>query len=447
MNIQQKRIIIHTGPGKTGSSAIQAWLTKNTKWLASKSIYYPEHTLPKEKISSGNLREILTQTENTEWQVDEKKVERLIKRFHKSKCTILLLSSEYFFYKIIQIQSAIPEAEFVAYIRNPVELLESSYNQSVKRHSNTKLFIPPKEINNFLWQYLTRVYNKIDNSKLHLRPFDEALMQGGNIVADLLSALNVELTEVIENKRINPSFTFQSLEFKRLLNHFGLGSLEQGLDKILQRCEIGEREYSLIPPDKFKRLNNEGCKAMAEFIDKFTLSGLKPLLNAFKLTQQRPYTPQTITLLQLTEILDYIKESDAGLHYKLQKLVHLHSNLIVDNVLIFELFSVENTLLNKSELIDSLLLKHINQFNVAPIKRGKICYELASFYLLQNDLSNALIYAKAAHYFNPKNKMFIEKLNEILRLINIYKHGGAADIQDGKMKMNKLSKLKHLLKR
>ena len=297
MKAQKKRIVIHTGPGKTGSSAIQAWLTKNTKWLQSQGVFYPKHNLSKEQISSGNLREILVQKKgDTSWQVDREKVTQLMTRFKNSRCNILLLSSEFFFHNIIKIQDAIPEAEFVAYIRNPVELLESNYNQSVKRHSSTKLFTTPTGINHFLWQYLTRVYNKVDNSHLHLRPFDESLMQGGNIVSDLLSILDIELTEGLDNKRINPSFTFPCMEFKRLLNHFGLGELEPHLDKILQCCDIGMREYSLISPEKFEKLNSESCERMEKFISKFSLQDLTPLLNAFKHIQQRPYIKQCASL-------------------------------------------------------------------------------------------------------------------------------------------------------
>ena len=60
-----------------------------------------------------------------------------------SGCHTLLLSSEFFFPAIADIQKAFPEAEFVVYVRNPIELLESNYNQSVKRHDETKAFVAP----------------------------------------------------------------------------------------------------------------------------------------------------------------------------------------------------------------------------------------------------------------------------------------------------------------
>jgi len=442
---QKKRIIIHTGPGKTGSSAIQAWLTKNTTWLASQGVFYPKHDLSKEKISSGNLREILTQDEAGNWEVDKDKVIQLVEQFNKSEYQFLLLSSEFFFHRIIQIQKAIPEAEFIAYIRNPIELLESNYNQSVKRHSNTRIFSLPNVLNRFLWQHLETLYNKIDHSKLHLRPFNEQLMLGGNIVADLLSVLKLELTEPLENKRINSSFTFQSMEFKRLLNYFGLGPLEQELDQILQGCDIGEREYSLIIPEQFELLNNESCDKMSDFIDKFSLQQLIPLLDSFRTTQQRPYLKQQATFGQLTEIVQYIKTSDVTLYHKLNKLVLRHPNLIIDNPIIFELFSIEPSPFDKKELIDDLLLKHINQFTVAPGKRGKICYELANFYLLQGDLTNTLMYAKAAHHFNPRNQLFIEKLNDVLRNINNVEHETKSASHIKPSKVNRMNKFKNLL--
>lgn len=413
-----KRVIIHTGPGKTGSSAIQAWLVKNIALLESNSIFYPKHDLSKDKISSGNLREILTQADNGTWQVDSKKVTNLLLNFEKSGHSTLLLSSEFFFHRIIDIQKLIPHAEFIAYIRNPVELLESNYNQSVKRHSNIKPFIAPPELDSFLWQYLERVFKNVDSKKIHLRPFDERLMQGGNIVADMLCVLGMSLDDGFKNSRINPSFTFESLEFKRLLNHFGLGSIEPKLDVALQSCDIGDREYSLIAPEIFNKLNNESCEKMASFIELYNQPHLLPLLNIFKDVKQRTFVKQRASLSQLTLISDYLLEYDSALHAKLISLIKSNPNLVIDTPAIYELYGVEHEAIDKKMLIDDLLLKHINQFTVHPSKRGKICYELACYYFQLGDFDNALKFAKGAHYFNPKNWQFIDKLNELIRAVN-----------------------------
>jgi|GEM_PF-2795423 len=441
-----KRVIIHTGPGKTGSSAIQAWLVKNITHLESNSIFYPKHDLSKDKISSGNLREILTQAKNGTWQVDAEKVTSLLLKFEKTGHSTLLLSSEFFFHRIIDIQKLIPHAEFIAYVRNPVELLESNYNQSVKRHSNIKPFIAPPEIDSFLWQYLERVFKNIDSKKMHLRPFDERLMQGGNIVADMLCVLGMSLDKGFKNSRINPSFTFESLEFKRLLNHFGLGALEPKLDAALQSCDIGSREYSLISPDTFNVLNSQSCEKMTSFIEHYKQPHLLPLLNIFKNVQQRFFVKQSASLSQLALISEYLLKYDSALHAKLVSLVMSHPNLMIDTPAIYDLFNVQYETIDHNTLIDDLLLKHINQFTVHPSKRGKICYELACYYLQLDDLDNAIKFAKGAHYFNPKNWQFIDKLNEVIRAMNA-KNKALTTAELVPAKGSTMRKFKNLLKR
>jgi arsenate reductase-like glutaredoxin family protein len=155
-----KRVVVHTGPGKTGSSAIQAWLLKNSHFLEARGVYYPKHDILKNQISSGHLQEILNKNEKGEWKVEPKKIARLLNTFHQSDCHTLLLSSEYFFHKIVEIQKYIPNAEFIAYIRNPVELIESNY-KGVKRHTKINRFYPPQALDGYFWHYLEVTFKKL----------------------------------------------------------------------------------------------------------------------------------------------------------------------------------------------------------------------------------------------------------------------------------------------
>ena len=54
----QKTIFIHVGPPKTGTSAIQNWFSKNADMLRTKGLFYPEHALDPNGVSSGNLSSI-----------------------------------------------------------------------------------------------------------------------------------------------------------------------------------------------------------------------------------------------------------------------------------------------------------------------------------------------------------------------------------------------------
>ncbi|MEP4301758.1 MAG: hypothetical protein ABJ340_19085, partial [Paraglaciecola sp.] len=131
-----KRILIHVGPPKSGTSAIQLALLQHRDTLSQMGINYPTHGLGANGISSGNLEAILSLDCNNKWQVCEDKISSLIAEFNNSTQHTLLLSSEYFFYLAKEIAVLIPQAKFIAYVRCPIDTYESSYNQSIKRHMN-----------------------------------------------------------------------------------------------------------------------------------------------------------------------------------------------------------------------------------------------------------------------------------------------------------------------
>lgn len=450
----RKRIVIHTGPGKTGSSAVQAWLTKNKDFLTVHKIYYPKHPLSKEQISSGNLRSILSEptldkrtNPNTDWYVDADKVKVLLDDFYASNCSILLLSSEFFFHRMIDIQKLIPDAEFIAYIRNPVELLESNYNQAVKRHGKLEKFSAPKSLDKYFWQYLTQASNALGMKCLHLRPYDETLMVGHNIVSDLLSVLGID--KEVENKRINPSFTFASLEFKRLLNHFELGPLEPRVDKVLQGCELGSSSYSLMNPEDFNRLNKQSCQQMQLFIDRFEQPHLLKLLDNFKSADQRSYQKQDATIKQLSAITEYLHNIVQPLYFQLKGLVTLHNNLQLDNNLIYRAFGVSslndisineaNVDLKNSELIDEELLECFNNVEGDVNKHGNIAFELSCYFSQKQQWQNAVIFAQTAYSIMPNNRGVWLQLNKMLIQQNL--HSSQQRITQPKLSMKSSIKI------
>lgn len=413
-----KRVVIHTGPGKTGSSAIQAWLARNHKFLAGKGVLYPVHPVAKTQISSGNLKVILTQNQGEEalkpgndWFVDVEKVKALLEEFYASDAKVLLLSSEFFFHRIVDIEKAIPEAEFIAYIRNPVELLESNYNQGVKRHGNIKKFSAPKSLDKYFWQYLTNVFKRVKANKIFLRPYDERLMVGGNIVTDVLAVIGLEVD--VENKRINPSFTFSSLEFKRLLNYFELGTLEPQLDVALQGCTLGTPVYSLMDKNDFERLNKQSCQAMQVFIEKYQQNHLLPLLQNFQNVDQKIFRNQNANLRELSAIAEYLHNKTQPLFYKLKALVALHQNLLVDNQIIYEVFDVTPNPDNKLSESDKKLLTHFDAFSVEKEKHGNIAYNLSCYFSSIQQWDSAATFAKVAYLFNTEKTELEQHFNKV----------------------------------
>jgi len=128
----RKRIVLHIGYGKTGSSAIQAALARNQDVLRSAGIFYPEHAASdsarRGEVTSGNL-------DLRDWfegQVIE------TGRKHDGEGTILFSNENLFhdfdaFLANHHKYGGEFDFEIILFVREPFEKLNSGYQQAVKR--------------------------------------------------------------------------------------------------------------------------------------------------------------------------------------------------------------------------------------------------------------------------------------------------------------------------
>ena len=71
-------VILHVGPGKTGSSAIQKWLNEHSDTLLSEGVFYPEHSLDENGVSSGNALSIFEYDSKGQLHFSESKAKFLL---------------------------------------------------------------------------------------------------------------------------------------------------------------------------------------------------------------------------------------------------------------------------------------------------------------------------------------------------------------------------------
>jgi hypothetical protein len=184
-----KKIIIHFGPPKTGTSAIQNWLNSNRDTLLSYGIFYPEHDVDENNVSSGNHMSIFTNDSDNELKLDNAKIQALLKKFDKYEAHTLLLSSEYFFFNFQILAQEFPSAVYLGYVRSPLEFMESDYNQSIKRHGNTNLIRLKPRINASIIRRLSENVEKIGNDRFHLRGYCKSFFLNGDILGDFFKLL------------------------------------------------------------------------------------------------------------------------------------------------------------------------------------------------------------------------------------------------------------------
>lgn len=211
------RLIIHVGHAKTGSSFIQSSLARNSEQLQAHGIFYPKinDRLARPVITSGNARFVLQNLappppKNTEaYVISDEAIFVKMKHFESIPVEMHQLMS----------MPKFTSVEFILFIRDPVEHVESHYHQGMKNHGHyapiTQYFEKdqyPAAVLSFL-----DVVKRIKNSKLHVFNYSR---HKSDVLAPVLSVLGVgSLPDTsYENKRINRSLTAAEAELFRSIN-------------------------------------------------------------------------------------------------------------------------------------------------------------------------------------------------------------------------------------
>lgn len=139
-----KKLYLHIGCGKTGSSALQVWLDHCRADLLRQGIDYPQagrDRLDEYEISSGNAGQLIQAIRN-------KNVASCLKQVFSAKSEHVLYSSEQFQgmaeNQLIDLREEcrrnLIDVVIIAYIRDLYDWAYSSYLQGVKRHAYAKNF-------------------------------------------------------------------------------------------------------------------------------------------------------------------------------------------------------------------------------------------------------------------------------------------------------------------
>lgn len=263
--VLNKRIIFHIGPPKTGSSAIQHFLHLHREKLAEHGVVYPHHRVDENGISSGNARTICEEDREGRLVLSADKLQHVLANFAKATDKhILLFSSESFFRIADTLSQAVPDAEIICFVRNPIEYQLSIYNQSVKRHSNTKKFNGDSSLNVGLWKRLLALKEQVSEGKFHSFAY-KMPGQGPSVINDVLSVLGLSGKLSVNNQAVNKSYTFEALELKRWLNRFPIANIQRELDSYLQSVSENDHGYRLIDDATLNKYNAELAEKQADF--------------------------------------------------------------------------------------------------------------------------------------------------------------------------------------
>lgn len=238
----KKKIYVHIGWHKTGSTSIQDLLLKNRKTLREDhKVYYPH-----EGMLSGAHHLIawaFQNKKNSPWgavEIPEGGPEQFIRNIRVSadnnRCERVIVSTEEFctFNKteIQALHAALLksnfDAEIVAYIRRQDQLIESSYNMEVKWWGSriTKDFPSYVREKNPYFNYAQMIdewASFFGVGNVNIRVFDPEKMVDGDVRIDFCDSLKIDwhMLEVTK-ERVNDSLASWTIEFLRVINNLDI---------------------------------------------------------------------------------------------------------------------------------------------------------------------------------------------------------------------------------
>lgn len=251
-------LLLHIGPGKTGSSAIQAWLSRKSEELARCGFLYPRpEGEAKEFTGNGQgLAGLLNEPRSVKADRFPEVLEKVLVSYRsfadEMRCHTILLSSEFFPTSLrenLELFKQRAELYFnlkvVGFVRDPYWWLWSCWGQSVKRAGMYKDFATYalKEAS-VLSETISQFVSHFDNVQL-------LVYQANELLKSFTRAIGVpdELVDSDLDKNVNRSLCRNEIEVLLAVNRtFQDAALSQRISDQMLRLNPHAAPYKVFDP-------------------------------------------------------------------------------------------------------------------------------------------------------------------------------------------------------
>jgi hypothetical protein len=228
MNID-KKLYIHIGTHKTGSSAIQASIQCNSTFLKRNDFSFLKYSL----THHPHILHSIDCENQTRLKEEKTNLENEISMI--SENNIILSCEEYFgdlsksysdahsmAYKLSFVTKSY-QKKIIIYLRRQDEFIESSYAQYIKEGASFSFcdFIK-HDINNYQFNWFKLIGFYIDifgKENVSIRPYEKKQLFEGDVVKDFYKIIGIDSLELLKkHKYSNYGFTRSALEIARIYN-------------------------------------------------------------------------------------------------------------------------------------------------------------------------------------------------------------------------------------
>jgi len=389
----KKKLFLHIGCGKTGSSALQLWLNQNSQLLHKNGYYYPIFNIKIEdayQITSGNGTHLVNALKNHS-------VKEFLSDIVNPKENKIVFSSEAFQRlnetEIKELKNSAEEIgfdiEIIAYVRNLYEMAYSSYMQLVKRHGYSEsLDFYLSRINSFQQFNVVDLWSSIFEqiTVLHYDTEKE------NLDLSFLKVIDFSEDQIprMKKNKVNRSLTLLESELIKTLNKnikykFDLNPEQIGVyisdNLIKQNPELETHIFydESIIDELYKKFNDK----VIEYNKKYFKNN-----EVLKISSTHENQIKTIKLSETEETIGSIM------------------NLFFEKIKKIEIDNMGVNIKNDSAL---------------DIKDRRIvdCLRNEAIRLESNDLNRALILMQAAEQLRPDGQVILSKISKYKERIKL----------------------------
>ena len=293
-----KKLYIHIGLPKTGTTYLQCFLCHNSHYLSEEGLFYPDlatgelyNSLSGADKFNGNAYPLaysyLDEPEITKCSITGIRISNLSKILGSTDKNVLL-SSEWFTllspFVIRAIHKTALESDFslqiICYIRRQDLYLESNYNQRIKSNRSYISFEDYFYAPDFFNQ-LGSFINILPDEIFTVRCLEKEQLHRGNLIDDFLSCAGIENIDKYKypDKGINKSLSYGALNLLNEMNLHGFRSspaldlLIRFLGELPSKKTHSTLKPGWLSPAQRNDLMNQVKGSNAEFADRFFESG------------------------------------------------------------------------------------------------------------------------------------------------------------------------------
>ncbi len=294
------QILLHIGQGKTGTTAIQSFLTHNRHRLLDEGVLFPVPRiagLPVEIGSHNPVADALTGVDRYPGLTDKQYFDQFFQEARKTAAKLMILSAEHFFgglprlydvdspeqytelytNKITRLKSFLAgnEIRILIYLRPQVEYLASTIGQVIKNQllvrnerarylDDQQLF----EIERRGLRYTERLdiwKNIIEPTSFRVVPYVRSKLAGGSSITDFLQQSDLKYIQFLPrelNRVKNESLSREFIEVKKILNN---EEKAENKERVIIECLNRLSRTSRIGPGY--RIEPGIVRQIEEFVD------------------------------------------------------------------------------------------------------------------------------------------------------------------------------------